>query len=77
MMEPGNIGAAAFVFALVAQGAALVWGASKISSSVSDLAKSVTKLDATVEHLDKRVHDHETRVTVLERVQDITTRKTS
>ena len=61
-MEAGQ---AALVFALTVQGGALVWGASKISSSVADLARSVTKL----------VHDHETRVTVLERVQDLVSRR--
>jgi cell division protein FtsB len=70
-----DLGTFALVFALTVQGGALVWGASKISSSVSDLARSVTKLDKTVEHLDKRVHDHETRVTVLERVQDLVSRR--
>ena len=44
-MEAGQ---AALVFALTVQGGALVWGASKISSSVADLARSVTKLDRTV-----------------------------
>ena len=70
-----DVGTLAVVCALAAQGGALVWGASKISSSVSDLARSVAKLDSTVEHLDKRVHDHETRVTVLERVQEMAARR--
>jgi outer membrane murein-binding lipoprotein Lpp len=70
-----DMGTASLVFALTVQGGALVWGASKISSSVSDLSRSVAKLDSTVEHLDKRVHDHETRVSVLERVQEIAARR--
>ncbi len=73
-METGE---AALVFALIVQFGGLVWGAAKISGSVSDLARSVSKLDKTVEHLDTRVQDHETRVSVLERVQEITGRKTS
>lgn len=65
------IGWVSLVLALIVQGAALVWGASKISSAVTALSASVAKLDSTVAHLDARVHDHETRVTVLERVQEI------
>ena len=70
-----DIGTFSLVFAVTVQVAALVWGASKISSSVADLARSVAKLDKTVEHLDSTVHDHETRVTVLERLQRLVSRR--
>lgn len=62
-MTSGEI---AIIAGLLAQGGALVWGASTISSSVKSLSRSVDKLDGTVTHLDSRVNEHETRVTVLE-----------
>lgn len=68
-MTSGEMG---LFFALVVQFGGLVWGASRISSSVDSLSRSVTKLDKTVEHLDTRVQDHETRVSVLERIQQLT-----
>ena len=67
-MDSGQMG---LVVALLVQFGGLVWGAAKISTSVTALSESVRKLDRTVEHLDTRVQDHETRVSVLERVQQI------
>ena len=65
-------GEVSLAIALTVQFGGLVWGASRIATSVDSLSRSVEKLDATVEHLDTRVQDHETRVSVLERVQAIT-----
>ena len=66
---------AGVMIGLVVQAAALVWGASAISSSVKSLTKTVAKLDATVVHLDRRVQDHEVRLAVFEAVNAVERRR--
>lgn len=45
---------------------ALIWGASKINTSVATLTKAVDKMEKTMEAVGEEVGDHETRITVLE-----------
>jgi len=59
----------ALAFALLLQFAGLVWGASKISTSVTTLNTTVEKLDGAVRHLDARIQNHEVRVSVLEHLK--------
>lgn len=67
-MDSGSV---AVAVALLAQLGGLVWGASAISSSVNTLRRAIDSLSETVRHLDSRVHDHEVRVAVLERITEM------
>lgn len=46
--------------------AALIWGASKINATVGTLTKAVDKMERAMEHVGVEMHDHETRISVLE-----------
>lgn len=54
----------AVALALLAQFAAIIWGASKLSANLIALKESVDKLAITAEHLDSRVDAHEIRITI-------------
>lgn len=62
-MTPGEI---ALGIALFTNFGGLVWGASRISTSVDRLERTVTKLENVVEVLDDRVDNHNVRIAVLE-----------
>ena len=58
--------------ALLAQFAAIVWAASKLSSDLQGLRRSVDSLARTAEHLDKRVDEHEVKIRLNEqRIVDL------
>ena len=57
----------AVIVALLAQFAGLVWGASKISTTVSLLHDSVRELTRAVGRLDDRVNAHDVEIAVLKR----------
>lgn len=71
MIEGITLGELALIVALLTQFAGFIWGASKISSNLGSLKEALESLTSSVKHLDARVHDHEVRVSVLERVDSL------
>lgn len=63
---PASVGVVVAAVTLLANFAAIVWGASKINSSVVALNHAVTKLSDAVTKLDERVDAHEVRIAVVE-----------
>jgi Sec-independent protein translocase protein TatA len=63
------------VLALIGNGAALVWGASKMNSAIDTLGKAVDKLESSTDRMDTTVSDIEARVRVLEVVNEIAKRR--
>lgn len=59
---------AGIALAFLIQFTGLVWGAAQIASSVSALNKTIDQLRKAVNQLEERTHNHEVRVSVLERV---------
>lgn len=54
------------ILALIVNGAALVWGASKMNSAILNLVKAVDKLEMSTDRMDSTVNDIEARVRILE-----------
>jgi len=61
-----NATAIALVLALLGNGAALVWGAATLSTTVRDVKATTVKLDATLGTVGESVQDLRERVGVLE-----------
>ena len=62
-MDASTVGLA---FTLLVNVAGIVWGAAKLSSSVSQLKESTERMDKTVRTVAESVSRLDTRVTVLE-----------
>lgn len=60
-----NFGTSEIVL-ILGNAAALIWGAASLKASVGSLERSAGKLDEAISRMVDQIHEHDTRIAVLE-----------